>query len=253
MTTRRFGGRTFFITGAGSGIGQATALQAASEGANVVCADVDEQALERVVEEATSKGGSVRAAACNVTDKASVEAALASGALAFGGLHAVFNVAGTGGLSHTAELPQEDWDRILAVNLTGTFLVAQAALPHLLAQRRSAIVNVASTAGLNGQAYSAAYCASKFGVVGLTKAMAVEFVKQGLRVNCVCPAGVRTPLIGKFALPEGADPELMARLGLVAKLTHPEEVAEAMLYLASDAARSVNGVAMPLDFGNTAT
>jgi meso-butanediol dehydrogenase/(S,S)-butanediol dehydrogenase/diacetyl reductase len=108
-------------------------------------------------------------------------------------------------------------------------------------------------AGLNGQAYCAAYCASKWGVVGLTKALAVEYVKKGLRVNCVCPAGVKTPLMGQMAPPADADPDLLARFGLVLKFTHPEEVAEAMVYLASNAARSVNGVALPMDFGNTAT
>jgi len=148
---------------------------------------------------------------------------------------------------------EDDWNRVIAVNLTGTFFVSQAALPHLLANRRSSIVNVASVAGLNGQAYCAAYCASKFGVVGLTKALAVEYVKKGLRVNCVCPAGVKTPLMGQMAPPQDADPDLLARFGLVMKFTHPEEVAEALVYLTSKAARSINGVALPMDFGNSAT
>jgi len=248
----RFESRTVFITGAGSGIGRAAARLVASEGGQATCADVDAAALEETVDGIQRAGGRAVAATCDVTDRASVVAALDAGRAAFTDLHAVFNVAGIGGLAHTAEVLEEEWNRILAVNLTGTFLVSQAALPLLLGQRRSAIVNVASIAGLKGQAYSAAYCASKWGVVGLTKAMAVEFVKRGLRVNCVCPAGVRTPLMGRFALPEGADPDLMARFGLLPKLTHPEEVAEAMAYLASDRARSINGAALPLDFGNSA-
>ena len=112
--------------------------------------------------------------------------------------------------------------------------------------------NVASVAGLNGQAYCAAYCASKFGVVGLTKALAIEYVKQGLRVNCVCPAGVKTPLMGHFAPPADGDPDLLSRFGLVLKFTHPEEVAEALVYLASDAARFVTGIMLPVDGGTTA-
>jgi len=249
----RFSDQTVFVTGAGSGIGRAAAQLASAEGAAVVCADVDEASLKETVASIEASGARALGVPCNVMEPASVTAAVTQGVEAFGGLHAVFNVAGIGGFAHTEEVKFEDWQRILGVNLTGTFLVSQAALPHLLAQRRSAIVNVASVGGLNGQAYSAAYCASKWGVVGLTKALAVEYVKRGLRVNCVCPAGVKTPLMGKFSFPEGADMELVARFGLVLKFTHPEEVAEALAYLASSAARSINGVALPLDFGNSAT
>jgi len=249
----RYRDKTVFVTGAGSGIGRATALHTAGEGAAVVCADIDEASVKETAGLVVETGQQALAQACDVTDRASVREAMLRCGETFGGLHAVFNVAGIGGMAHTEEESEEVWNRILAVNLTGTFLVSQAALPLLLAHRHSAIVNVASVAGLNGQAYSAAYCASKAGVVGLTKAMAVEFVKRGLRVNCVCPAGVITPLMRQFAMPEGADADLVARLGLVAKLTHPEEVAEAMAYLASDGARSVNGVALAMDFGNTAS
>ncbi|MDH3686071.1 MAG: SDR family oxidoreductase [Myxococcales bacterium] len=251
--TARLSDQTVFVTGAGSGIGRATAILAASEGAAVVCADVDEKTLRETVAALEADGARAHAVPCNVMDPASVTAAMAAGAEAFDGLDVLFNVAGIGGLAHTEDVSFEEWQRILGVNLTGTFLVSQAALPHLLAKRRSAIVNVASVAGLNGQAYSAAYCASKWGVVGLTKALAVEYVKRGLRVNCVCPAGVKTPLMGKFGFPENADVDLIKRFGLVPKFTHPEEVAEALVYLGSSAARSINGVALPLDFGNSAT
>jgi NAD(P)-dependent dehydrogenase (short-subunit alcohol dehydrogenase family) len=244
--------RTAFVTGAGSGIGRATALLAAREGAAVACVDIDEAALAETVELVEKQGGRARGAVCNVMDGDSVRDAVAGCAEGFGGLQAVFNVAGTGSMQHTEKVSEADWQRVLGVNLTGTFLVCQAALPHLLANRRSAIANVSSVAGLQGQAYCAAYCASKFGVVGLTKALAVEYVKKGLRVNCVCPAGVRTPLMGQFAPPEDGDPDLLGRFGLVLKFTHPEEVAEALVYLASDDARSINGVALAMDFGTTA-
>ena len=244
--------RPSFVTGAGSGIGRATARLAAREGAPVGCADVDEATLKETVGLIEEEGGRAVALPCNVMDSSAVREAVSGCVEAFGGLQAVFNVAGTGRMTRTEDVSEDEWNRILGVNLTGTFLVSQAALPHLLANRRSSIGNVASVAGLNGQAYCAAYCASKFGVVGLTKALAVEYVKQGLRVNCVCPAGVKTPLMGQMPPPRDADPDLMARLGLVLKFTHPEEVAEALVYLASDAARSINGVAMPMDFGNTA-
>lgn len=245
--------RTLLVTGAGSGIGRAAALLAAREGAALACLDVDEGRLAETLGLLEAEGAQALAIPCDVTAPAAVREAVRKAASHFGGLQGVFNVAGTGSLRHTEQVSYEEWSRILGVNLTGTFLVSQAALPHLLEKRRSAIVNVASVAGLNGQAYSAAYCASKFGVVGLTKALAVEFVKRGLRVNCVCPGGVKTPLMGRFLPPEDADPDLVARLGLLLKFTHPEEVAEALVYLASDAARSINGVALAMDFGNSAT
>lgn len=244
--------RTVFVTGAGSGIGRATALLAAREGANVSCVDIDEQTLGETLALVEKEGARAHGAVCDITRGAPVRDAIAGCVAALGGLQAVFNVAGTGAMQHTEDVSEAEWNRVIAVNLTGTFLVCQAALPHLLANRRSAIANVASVAGLNGQAYTAAYCASKFGVVGLTRALAVEYVKKGLRVNCVCPGGVRTPLMGRFAPPADADPDLLARFGLVLKFTHPDEVAEALVYLVSDAARSINGVALPMDFGNTA-
>ena len=249
----RYAERSVFITGAGSGIGRATALRVAEEGGAVACADIDEGTLKETVDLVTEAGGRAVGFGCNVMERASVDAAVAGAVDALGGLHVVFNVAGTGKLGHTEQVSEADWNRTVGVNLSGTFFVCQAALPHLLANRRSAIANVASVAGLNGQAYSAAYCASKAGVVGLTKALAVEYVKRGLRVNCVCPAGVRTPLMGHFLPPEDADLELVRRFGLVNKFTHPEEVAAALAYLGSDDARSINGVALGMDFGNTAS
>jgi meso-butanediol dehydrogenase/(S,S)-butanediol dehydrogenase/diacetyl reductase len=244
--------RNVFITGAGSGIGRAAALLAAKQGASVACAEIVEDALAETVALVEKEGGRALGLTCNVMDGEGVRSAVGRAAEELGGLHAVFNVAGMGSMKHTLEVSEDEWNRVLGVNLTGTFLVCQAALPHLLEQRRSAIVNVASVAGLNGQAYCAAYCASKFGVVGLTKSLAIEYVKRGLRVNCVCPAGVKTPLMGKFLPPSDGDPDLLARFGLVMKFTHPEEVAEALVYLASEDARSINGAALPMDFGNTA-
>ncbi|MBW2420368.1 MAG: SDR family oxidoreductase [Deltaproteobacteria bacterium] len=249
----RLENQTVFVTGAGSGIGRATALLASREGAAVAGVDIDEKGLKETVALVEEEGGRIDSSVCDITDPESVHEAVARCVSAFDGLQTVYNVAGIGAMRHTAELSLEEWNRVLGVNLTGTFLVSQAALPHLLANEESAIVNVASVAGLNGQAYGAAYCASKWGVVGLSKAMAVEFVKQGLRVNCVCPAGVKTPLIAHFLPPEGADPQLLSRLGLVPKFTEPEEVAEALVYLSSAAARSISGIAMAMDFGNSAT
>jgi NAD(P)-dependent dehydrogenase (short-subunit alcohol dehydrogenase family) len=237
------------VTGAGSGIGRHTAALLAREGARVACSDVNEATLAETVEQIGKEGGHAIAVPCNVADADSAAAAVGRTAEELGRLDVLCNVAGVLHVEHTERLADADWRRVLGVNLDGTFFVSRAALPHLLARPDAAIVNVASLAGLIGQAYCAAYCASKAAVVSLTKVMAIEYVKAGLRVNCVCPGGVTTPLIANFAPPENADPELMKRLSLVPRMTSPEEVADAIAYLASPAASSINGVALPLDHG----
>jgi meso-butanediol dehydrogenase/(S,S)-butanediol dehydrogenase/diacetyl reductase len=248
----RFEDKRVLITGAASGIGRVTAELFAREGAQVACSDIDEAKLAETVETVEKAGGRAFAVHCDVADHAAAAAAVQRSVDSLDGLDVLCNVAGILGMTHTQDVSPEAWNKILGVNLNGTFFMSQAALPHLLAGEESSIVNVASLAGLIGQAYCAAYCASKAGVVSLTKVMAVEFAKRGLRVNCVCPGGVQTPLIGNFVPPPNADAALLGRLGLVPKLTQPTEVAEAIAYLASAAARSISGVALPMDFGVTA-
>jgi meso-butanediol dehydrogenase/(S,S)-butanediol dehydrogenase/diacetyl reductase len=249
---QRFGDKVALITGAGSGIGRLTAQRFAREGARVGCSDINAESLGETVSSIEKAGGQALALPCDVADPEAARSAVDRCADELGGLDVVANVAGMGSMRHTAEVTALEWNRVLGVNLNGTFFISQAALPHLLARRRSAIVNVSSLAGLIGQAYCAAYCASKAAVVSLTKVFAVEFAKQGLRANCICPAGVATPLISSFAAPENADPAMLSRLGLLPKLTRPEEVAEAIVYLASPAARSISGVSLPMDFGTSA-
>jgi NAD(P)-dependent dehydrogenase (short-subunit alcohol dehydrogenase family) len=247
----RFEGRAVLVTGAASGIGRATAEIFAREGARVACADIGEERLADTVTGIQQSGGVAVAIGVDIADSAAASEAVERCVRAFGGVDVLANVAGILKLDHAHRLTDEDWNRVLGVNLSGTFFMSRAAIPHLL-ESRGAIVNVASLAGLKGQAYGAAYCASKAGVVGLTRVMAVEYAKQGLRVNCVCPGGVETPLIAGLAPPEGFDAELMGRLSLVPGLTAPAEIAEAIAYLASPAARSINGVALPIDFGTHA-
>ncbi|MDE0885098.1 MAG: SDR family NAD(P)-dependent oxidoreductase [Myxococcota bacterium] len=247
----RFQDRIALVTGAASGIGKASAKAFAREGARVACADISKEKLAETVSEIRQDGGTAIAIELNVADSASASAAVEECIQNFGGLQILANVAGILKLEQTHQLSDEDWNRVLGVNLSGTFFMSRAAIPHLLEEKGS-IVNVSSLAGLKGQAYGAAYCASKAGVVGLTRVMAVEYAQQGLRVNCVCPGAVDTPLIAGFAPPEGFDPDLINRLSLVPKVTTPDEVAEAIAYLSSPAARSISGVALPIDFGTHA-
>jgi len=249
---QRFVSKVALVTGAASGIGRAAALRLASEGAAVLATDVNETGLQETVDAIGSSSGESSAYVCDVSDfkqaRASVEVAVAK----YGGLDVLCNIAGIGRFVNTAEISPEEWGQVIGINLTGTFFMSQAALPHLL-ERRGAIVNMGSTASLIGQAYSAAYCASKGGVLQLTKAMAVEYARQGLRVNCLCPGGVTTPLAAGFRPPAGADIDLIRRLVLVAEKCEPAEIAGAVAYLASDEARYINGAFLSIDGGLVAS
>ena len=160
------------------------------------------------------------------------------------------NIAGIGGSSHSADESIERFNAMFAVNAAGPFYLSQAALPHLL-ERTGNIVNLASTAGMIGQAYCAAYCASKHALVGITKAMAVEYGRTGLRVNAVCPGGVNTGIIAGFTPPEGASMSLVSRQYLNRDMQEPESVAAMIAYVGSDDAYYVNGAILAIDGGTT--
>jgi meso-butanediol dehydrogenase / (S,S)-butanediol dehydrogenase / diacetyl reductase len=235
--------RVAFVTGVASGIGHAVAERLRDDGLTVAGFDRRDAAPE-----------GVDAVVGDVTDRAAVDAAIARAVGAHGRLDVVANVAGIAQFGRVDDLDDDEWQRSLDVNLTGPFLVCRAALPHLRATR-GCIVNVASIAGLEGQAYTAAYCASKGGLVMLTRALAVELALDGVRVNCVCPAAVDTPLVSEVAgrIPPDADPRLLDRLQmLMPGLISPAEVAAAVAYLASDDARTITGQALALDGGRSA-
>ena len=160
------------------------------------------------------------------------------------------NIAGIGRFAHSAQQPPGEWQRIIAVNLTGTFLMSQACLPHLLA-RGGVIVNTASTAGVIAQPYSAAYCASKGGVVMLTKAMAYEYIDRGVRINAVAPGGIETPIMESFAYPEDADGRLFHRMMSPMGFAQPDEVASLFAFVASDEASYMTGAVVTYDGGLT--
>jgi NAD(P)-dependent dehydrogenase (short-subunit alcohol dehydrogenase family) len=250
-TAPRFSGKGALVTGAASGIGRATALRLAAEGATVVAADVDAERLATLAEEIDGESGSIHTRAADVSAAEAVDELVTSTVGTLGRLDVVVNVAGVLSFSHTHEHPLEEWDRLLAVNLTGTFLVCRASIPHLLGSRGT-IVNLASTAAHKGQPWSAAYVASKGGVLALTKALAVEYARAGLRVNSVSPGAIDTPIAEAFHVPDGADRKLLSRMMPLDGFGSPEGIAAAVAYLASEEASHLNGADVVIDGAMTA-
>jgi NAD(P)-dependent dehydrogenase (short-subunit alcohol dehydrogenase family) len=250
LTPGRYVGRVVLITGAGSGIGRATARRLAAEGAAVACLDVAEDAVAFVAEEinteAKAAGGRAIALRCDVTDEDVVATVVARATEELGQITNLCNIAGIGGFAHTPDQSLDGWNKILAVNLTGTFLMCRAVLPGMI-ENGGAIVNTVSTAGIIGQPYSAAYCASKGGVKMLTKALAVEYMARGVRVNAVSPGGVDTPIIHNFGPPEDADWKLIQRLMSPIGFAFPHEIAGAFAYLGSTEAAYVTGAILSID------
>ncbi|MBL7489683.1 SDR family oxidoreductase [Frankia sp. AgB1.9] len=245
--TGRFEGKVALITGAGSGIGRSITVRLASEGAAVLAADINEDGL---VETKRLAQGAVSVRPVDVADPEACATAVAAAVAEFGRLDVLGNVAGIYTPAHTTETSVDLYRRTLAVNLDGPFFLCRAAIPHLLAADGT-IINIASNAGIQGVPYSAAYAASKGGIIALTRSLAVEFIKTPIRVNCIAPAGTLTNIAKSVTFPQDRDADLSRRMAGYRGVAMPEEIGALFAFLASEEARSITGAVYVVDNGLT--
>jgi NAD(P)-dependent dehydrogenase (short-subunit alcohol dehydrogenase family) len=244
-------GKAALVTGAASGLGRSAALALGRAGANVCLVDVNETGLAETAEALRSLSVKARIFVTNLALANNCRSAVAVAVEAFGRLDALCNVAGVIIFAHTPQMAEADWEKTLAVNLSAPFYLSQAAIPHLL-ENNGAIVNVTSSAAFIGEAYAAAYCATKAGLTHLTKALAMEYMNKPIRINAVAPGGMMTNIVSTMKFPEGMEPSLMARYRPMRGLVEVDDVADMIAYLASDAGRAFHGTCVTMDRGITA-
>jgi NAD(P)-dependent dehydrogenase (short-subunit alcohol dehydrogenase family) len=248
----RFTGKVAFVTGAGSGIGRATAITFAQAGADVVAVDLDEQAAQATVAQIEELGGTALAVTCGVTSSEQVRGALERTIARFGRLDIAFNNAGVE-LRPTpvADISESDFDRILDINLRGVFLCMKHQIPHMLEHGGGAIVNTSSGAGVTGFAGGAAYGASKFGIIGLTKCAALDYAASGIRINAICPGIIDTEMMHRFTGGTDEGRQNVITQEPIGRMGTPKEIAAAVLWLCSDDAAFTVGHALVIDGGQT--
>lgn len=251
--TNRLDGKKAFITGAASGIGEATAIRLASEGAEVAITDINEEGLNGTAEAIREAGGTAHTYPCDISDFAAVTEAVNSAIEKMGGLTTLVNVAGIGGFVKTEEETREHFQKVLDINLGGSFNTIRAAIDTLI-EGKGNVVNVASIAGVRAHPYAAAYCASKGGVIMMTKALAMEYGAQGVRFNAVCPGGINTPLLRDFSptAVEDANMQMIMRLMSVnGRFAEPSEIGGTIAYLCTDESSFMTGSVIVNDGGST--
>lgn len=244
-------GKVALVTGAAAGLGRASAVRLAELGADVAILDVSVEGLEETAKAIRAHGRKALVLALDLSDRANCAAAVDRTVAEFGRLDALCNVAGVMYPSATPEMSDEAWDLTMKVNLEAPFFLIRAALPHLL-EAEGAIVNVTSCAAFQGQAYFAAYCATKSGLTNMTKALAMEYMKEPIRINAVAPGGMITKLTEGMAAVMDKDLELIGRIGSPRGVCEIEDVAECVAFLATPAARAYHGACINIDAGVTA-
>jgi NAD(P)-dependent dehydrogenase (short-subunit alcohol dehydrogenase family) len=246
---KRFEGKKVVITGAARGIGQATAVRIAEEGGTLALMDINKAGLQETEQLVTALGAKAKLYELNVTNAEQVKSVIDQAAQDLGGIDALLHIAGILRTYHTHEMTVAQWHEVIDVNLNGTFYVNQAALPHLLKNKFSSIVNMASTSAIGSHPWMSAYAASKGGVVSFTRALYIEYVKRGLRANCVIGGGIATDLHADFKAPPGADMELLKGAMPFGSFAKPKHAASVIAFLASDDARFINGTEIRADGG----
>lgn len=247
----QFDGKVAIITGAASGLGRTTAQTFAKVGAKLLLVDVNEAALAETVTLLGVDADRVATHVADLSDAATAQSVVQAAIAKFGRLDALCNIAGLIYLANTPDMPLDQLQHTIDVNLVAPFILSQAAIPHLL-ESNGAIVNIASSASYIGEAYAAAYCASKWGIVGMTKAMAMEYQKKPIRINAVAPGGMVTNIATNFVPPENCDFELLKRFSGMRGTVEVQDVADMVLLLASEAGRGFHGACVSLDAGVTA-
>lgn len=247
---RRFDDKVAVVTGAGSGIGRATALRLGEEGASVIAADISASVTE-VVAEIEASGGTAVAVTADVSRRDGAEQPIDLALERFGRLDVLCNVAGVLAASHSDQTTDEEWERVIAVNLTGVFYTTRRALPALV-ESKGAVVMASSTSALSGHPWMTAYSASKGGVLAMTRTLAMEYARRGVRVNAVAPGGITTPMVGGLQLPDDVDFSLFDRISPLDEFRGPETVAAAILFLAAPEAAHINGEVLRVDGGTLA-
>ncbi len=245
---QRLTNKVVLVSGAGSGIGKASAVRIAAEGGSVFCIDLNAEAVEATAGEIAANGGEATARVCDVSDEASVQKTVQACVERYSRLDGLVNMAGILRFDDTQELQTAHWQKVIDVNLTGTMFLCRSVLPHLV-ETQGSIVNAASTAALSGLPSGLAYSASKGGVLAMTRSIAVEYAKRGVRANCICPGDINTGMTDSISFPETMDFDLMPRIMSLTGAKAPEVVAGVIVMLVSEDGVHITGEDIRVDGG----